>query len=364
MRVAIKRKWAVQAAAGACLMGLSCSAVLAKDLKEIVVGWSTNINVQQATLTAAMELGYFSEEGLSVKLQDFQGAAIVIPQVGVKAIMIGSGGADPLVVGKASGRANVPVKYFYNQQRSYNWEFVVPENSPIKKISDLKGKTIGVGSLSNSHIPVTRLIMKENGLKLNDDYKMMAISIGGPAFKALQDGQVDAYNTWTANIASAEAAGIKVRRLPIGDRFRDLFTIGWFAHEDTLKNNPELLAGFGRALSKGSIVCETNVDWCVKTFWKYYPNLKPRDGNEDENVKRQGRMVTAGLISQMDFPPGPRRFGEYPTESWKNFIKILYEGGEIPNDSIDPNVFYTNELVDKMNQFDQAAIAKQAKDLK
>ena len=161
-----------------------------------------------------------------------------------------------------------------------------------------------------------------------------------------------------------EAAGIKVRRLPIGARFRDLFTIGWFAHEDTLKNNPELLAGFGRALSKGSIVCEVNVEWCVKTFWKYYPNLKPRDGNDDDNVKRQGRMIKAGLISQMDFPPGPRRFGEYPADSWKNFIKILYEGGEIPNDSIDPNVFYTNELVDRMNQFDQAAIARQARDLK
>jgi NitT/TauT family transport system substrate-binding protein len=356
---------AVQLATVACLIGLSCTASFAKELKEVVVGMPTNINAQQGTLTAAMELGYFAEEGISVKMQDFQGAAIVIPQVGAKAILIGSGGGDPLVVGAATGRAAVPVKFFYNQQRSYAWEFVVPENSPINKISDLKGKTIGVGSLSNSHIPVTRLIMKENGLELTKDYKLMAISIGGPAFKALMDGQVDAYNTWTANIAGFEATGTKLKRIPIGDRFKSLFTVGYFAHEGTIKQNPELLAGFGRAVSKGAIVCEVNVDWCVKTFWKYYPNLKPREGDEAENIKRQGKIITGGLVSQLDFPPGkPRRFGEYPEGAWKNFIDILCQGGEIPTDKIDPGTFYTNALVDKMNQFDQEAVAKQALELK
>ena len=365
MRVATKRKWAARAAAGACVVGLSCSAAMARDLKEVILGMPTNINVQQGTITAAMELGYFAEEGLAVKMQDFQGAAIVIPQVGTKSILIGSGGGDPLVVSTASGRAPMPVKFFYNQQRSYAWEFVVPDASPIKSIADLKGKTVGVGSLSNSHMPVTRLIMKENGLKLTEDYKLMAISIGGPAFKALMDGQVNAYNTWTANIASFEASGNKMRRLPIDPRFHDLFTVGYFAHEDTIKQNPELLAGFGRAISKGAMVCEINAEWCVKTFWKHYPNLKPREGDEAENIRKQATVIKAGLVSQMDFPAGkPRRFGEYPDGAWKNFIDILHEGGEIPNNKIDPDKFYTNELVDKMNQFDPAAVTKHAAELK
>jgi NitT/TauT family transport system substrate-binding protein len=342
----------------------SLGATRAWALDEVVVGLPTNINAGQANLTAAMELGYFAQEGMKVKLQDFQGAAIVIPQVSTKSILIGSGGGDPLVVANQPGKSHVPVKFFYNQSRDYVWEFVVPPDSPINTLADLKGKKIGVGSLSNSHVPATRLIMKESGLELTKDYQLLAISIGGPAFRALMDGQVGAYNTWTGNIATFEAFGTKLKRIPIPSRFANLFTIGYFAHEDTIKNKPDVLAGFGRAVTKGTLTCEMAIEWCVKNFWKYYPNLKPREGTEEENVKRQSYVVQQGMKSFFAFPPGPRRFGEYPEGAWKSFIDILNEGGELTTANVDPNIFYTNELVSKMNDFDAAAVEAKAKTLK
>jgi NitT/TauT family transport system substrate-binding protein len=365
MSFAMNAKWKSQLAASACVLALSGSAASSKELTEVVVGLPTNININQAIATAAMELGYFEEEGIKVKLQDFQGAAIVIPQVSTKSILIGSGGGDPLVVANQPGKARVPVKFFYNQSRDYIWEFVVPENSPIKTIADIKGKTIGVGSLSNSHMPVTRLIMKENGLELTKDYKVMAISIGGPAFKALMDGQVDVYNTWNANIAGFESFGTKLRRIPISPRFKNLFTVGYFAHEDTIKEKPDILAGFGRGITKGTLTCQVAMDWCVRNFWKYYPNLKPREGSEAENVKRLGYAVEQGSKTFFAFPEGqPRKFAEYPEGAWQGFIDILYEGGEISTNKIDPGTFYTNELVGKINNFDTAAVEKKAATLK
>ncbi len=155
MWIARKRAAAFGAMIGGVVLGMLSTVAVSKDLTEVVVGLPTNINVGQSNFTAAMELGYFADEGIKVKLQDFQGAAIVIPQVSTKAILVGSGGGDPLVVANQPGKARIPVKFFYNQSRDYIWEFVVPQNSPIKTIADLKGKTIGVGSLSNSHIPVT-----------------------------------------------------------------------------------------------------------------------------------------------------------------------------------------------------------------
>ncbi len=207
--------------------------------------------------------------------------------------------------------------------------------------------------------------MKENGLELTKDYKLMAISIGGPAFKALLDGQVDVYNTWVANIAGFESRGTKLRRIPIDPRFKSLFTVGYFAHEDTIKQKPDLLAGFGRGVAKGTLACQAALEWCVKTFWKYYPNLKPRDGDEAENLKRQVYAVEQGMKTSFAFPEGkPRRFGEYPEGAWKSFIDILHEGGEIASGKIDPSTFYTNELVDKINDFDAAAVEKQTAALK
>lgn len=341
------------------------AAAPAVALEEVVVGQPTNITIGNSNITAAMELGYFEAAGLKVKMQDFQGAAIVIPQVSTKSILIGSGGGDPLVVANQPGKSRVPVKFFFNASRDYIWEFVVPPDSPINSLKDLRGKKIGVGSLSNSHVPVTRLIMKENGLEITKDYQLMAISIGGPAFRALTGGQVDAYNTWTANIAGFESMGTKLKRLPIDPRFANLFTVGYFAHEDTIKQKPDVLAGFGKAVAMGTIACREAVEWCVKTFWKHYPNLKPREGSEEEIVKRASYAVREGLKTMFAFEEGkPERWGEYPEGAWKNFINILHEGGEIASADIDPNMFYTNELVGKMNEFDKAAVIAKAKTLK
>jgi len=364
-RATITRATMAMLGCSAALVAGSAGASRAWALDEVVVGLPTNINPGQANLTASMELGFFAEEGMKVKLQDFQGASIVISQVGAKAILIGSGGGDPLVVANQPGKDRVPVKFFYNQSREYVWEFVVPPDSPINSLADLKGKKIGVGSLSNSHIPATRLIMKENGLELTKDYQLVAISIGGPAFRALMDGQVAAYNTWTGNIATFEAFGTKLKRLAIPPRFKNIFTIGYFAHEDTIKAKPEMLAAFGRAATKGTMVCEIAVDWCIKNFWKYYPNLKPREGTEEENVKRQGYVMQQGMKSMFAFPEGePRQFGKYPDGAWKSFIDILHEGGAISTADVDPNSFYTNEFVPKMNDFDAAAIQAKARTLK
>lgn len=348
----------------ATAFGIGAMSAPALALEEVVVGQPTNVTLGQAHITAAMELGYYKDVGIQVKMQDFQGAAIVIPQVSTKAILIGSGGGDPLVVANQPGKSKVPVKFFYNASRDYIWEFVVPQDSPINSIKDLKGKKIGVGSLSNSHVPVTRLIMKENGLEITKDYQLMAISIGGPAFRALMTGQVDAYNTWRGNIATFEAGGTKLKRLPIDARFADLFTVGYFAHEDTIKQKPQILAGFGKATSMGTIACKEAIEWCVKNFWKYYPTLKPREGSEEEIVKKASYSVLEAFKTSFAFPEGkPKRWGEYPEGSWKNFIDILAEGGEIASKDIDPNTFYTNELVPKMNDFDEAAVIAKAKTL-
>ncbi len=350
--------------AAATLLLAGMTAEPARALEEVVVGLPTNITVGQSNVVAAMELGYFEAAGLKVKLQDFQGAAIVIPQVSTKSIMIGSGGGDPLVVANQPGKTRVPVKFFYNASRDYIWEFVVPADSPVNSLKDLKGKKIGVGSLSNSHVPVTRLIMKENGLEITKDYQLMAISIGGPAFRALLGGQVDAYNTWTANIAGFESSGTKLKRLPIDPRFKGLFTVGYFAHEDTIKQKPDVLAGFGKAVSMGTLACREAIEWCVKTFWKYYPNLKPREGTDEEIIKRQSYAVLEGMKTMFAFPAGkPKRWGEYPEGAWKSFINILHEGGEIASAATDPNLFFTNELVDKMSAFDEAQVLAKAKSL-
>ncbi|WP_157995622.1 ABC transporter substrate-binding protein [Peristeroidobacter soli] len=333
----------------------------AKKLTDIVIGLPSSASLNYSMFTAAMELGYFEQEGLSVRLQELQGGAVVMSQVVTKSIPIGTGTADPLMIANQPGRSRLPLKFFYNQTREYNWEFVVPESSPIRAIADLKGRRIGVGALTNSHMPVSRMILKDSGLQLNRDYRFIAIGSAGPAFSALLNGQVDAYITFTTNIARFESSpeGRQLRSLPIGDRFKGLFQNGFFAHEDVIKNTPQLLIGFGRASAKATIFCQQAMEFCLQSYWRHFPNLKPRD-SDAQSEHRLVESLKAPWNAYFAFPQGQvRRFGEYPQAGWQALMEILFAGGEIAS-KYDPATLYTNELVARINDFDAAAIEKQA----
>jgi NitT/TauT family transport system substrate-binding protein len=329
----------------------------------VKLGQATNTSLTFGPIFAAIELGYFKQENVELEILDFQGASVLLPQVGNKAVTIGFPGPDPLIISHQPGRDPIPVKFFYNGARESIWEFLVPANSPLKTLNDLKGKTIGVGALANANVPITRAMLSEIGLTPKD-YSFMAIGVGAPAFRATLNGDVDSYNTFDTNIAAFETTGAKLRRLPQEQKYKDLFSNGFVAHVDTIRDRPDLVAGFGRALTKGIIVCEANPDWCVRNFYKHKPNLKPAGASEAEVLAKGKHILNSRMQKYLAFPAGkPRRFGEYSAEAWKNFVTALYQGGELKTTDIDVSALYTNDLVDRFNDFDVKAIQGQAKAL-
>lgn len=350
---------------GAALVsvGLVCSAPARAEV--VKVGQATATSLTFGPVYAAIELGYFKAENIEIENLNFQGASVLLPQVANKAVTIGFPGPDPLIVSHQPGRDPMPVKFFYNGARESIWEFLVRADSPLKTLADLKGKVIGVGALANANVPITRAMLKEIGLEMTKDYSFLAIGVGAPAFRATLNKEVDSYNTFDTNIAAFETTGAALRRLPQSQKYKDLFSNGFVAHVDTIKEKPQLLAGFGRALTKGIIVCEANPDWCVRNFYKHLPNLKPSGANDAEVLQKGKHILKSRMGKYLAFPEGqPRRFGEYSEQSWKDFVSVLHAGGELSTQNIDVSKLYTNEFVPEFNKFDVKAIQEQARALK
>jgi NitT/TauT family transport system substrate-binding protein len=345
-------------AATLLLLGQSAGAEVVK------LGQATATSLTFAPVYAAIKLGYFKAEDIEIESMNFQGASILLPQVANKTITIGFPGPDPLILSNQPGRDPLPLKFFYNAARESIWEFLVPTDSPIKTLADLKGKTIGVGALANANVPITRAMLKEIGLEMTRDYSFLPIGVGAPAFRATMNKEVDTYNTFDTNIAAFENTGAEFRRLPQESRYMALFSNGYVTHVDTIKEKPRLLAGFGRALAKGTIVCEVNPDFCVRNFYSYLPGLKP-SGVSDEQALAMGRHILASRMKgYLAFPAGqPRRFGEYSEKSWKDFVAALYAGGELKSPDIDVSNLYTNEFVSEFNNFDLKSVEEQARQL-
>jgi len=329
----------------------------AKDLEPFVFGLPTALSYNYSIYTAAMKLGFFEEEGLEATLQGFQGGSALITQVANKGVDVGSSSAEPIIIASETNPARLPITFIYNQNRDYNWQFVVPDGSPIKTLADLKGKKIGVGSLANSHMPVTRVMLAEAGLTEGVDYDFIAIGTGAPAFKALLDGSVDAYNTWTANIGSFEALGNKLQRLPIGERYTGLFQTGFFTHSDYITERPDFIKGFGRAYTKATIVCREVPGYCLRSFWEQYPDLKPRDISEDDAIAALVPALQISWNHYFAFPEGQeRKFGSYPEGSWEELVSVLHEGGALKEANVKVDELYTNEFVEAFNDFDQQSL--------
>ena len=350
----------------AALAALVLGMLSAGAMEKIVVGQATATSLTFGPVFAAVELGFFKEENLELEHRNFQGASVLIPQIANKTVTIGFPGPDPLILSNQPGRDPLPVQFFYNAARRSIWEFLVLEDSPIKKLSDIRnGKKIGVGALANANVPITRAMLAELELHPTKDYSFLAIGVGAPAFRATLNRDVDVYNTFDTNIAAFEVTGAKLRRLEQDQKYLDLFSNGFAAHIDTIKNKPEILIGFGRAFTKGIIVCEVNPDFCVRNFYKHNPTLKPQ-GASDEEVLARGRHILASRMkSYLSFPVGaPHQFGSYTSESWKNFVVALERGGELKSTDIDVSKLYTNAFVPEFNKFDVEALRKRAAELK
>lgn len=332
---------------------------VAAELTKVVYGNPSEIGLSQAPAVVAKALGYFRDEGLDVEIASFKGTGTLLPQILAHRVDIGFLNADTLIISRAPGQSKVPVKFFYNGARSSVWEFAVLADSPYKSLKDLNGQTVGVGAMSWGNMPITRAQFKELGITS----PFLPVGTGASAFLALTSKQVAALNLYDTEIATLEAQGVAIRRLPQLPRAQALFSNGFVAHDDMIRDKPDVLKGFGRAYAKATVFCETNPVACVKTYWSEYPNMRPT-GEPDKVLADAVKILNSRMSRVLDFPAGEREYGKYDAQVWKDFADALFEGGQISTKEVDVENCYTNAFVSDFSKFDAAAVKAQAAAMK
>lgn len=349
------------ARAGVAALALSCAAAAhAKDTVTIALGIPLTV-ASGGVYGLGKDLGYFDEENIEVKTIVFQGAGALLPQVASKKVTIGLPLPEPVLASHETGKTPLPVRYFYNTIPSNELELAVLADGPIKTIADLRGKKIGVGALTWGTIPSTRALLREEGLTPGKDVDIVAVGVLGSGFLALKEGRVDALNynsTWTALL---ELTGTKVHRLPYPPIFQKINSNGFVTHEDTLRDNPDLLVRFGRAYTKAVIACDANPALCAETFWKYQPEARPKDTDPKKALDEAVVLVKKRMNSTLRTPDGSARVaGEFDLPVIREFVKAMNAAGEFNTADIPVERIFDNSLVQQYSRFDAQAVRKQA----
>ena len=330
------------------------------NAEPVVFGTVGAFDVNFAPMFVATELGYFAKEHIELQVVNFGGAATLLPQIASKRVTVGFPNPEPIIFSHDPAKPAVPVTLFYNVLRKDVWEFAVPDASPIRTLRDLKGKRIGIFGLNSGNIPITKAILAGAGLQ-ERDYELVTVGLGPSAILALQSGKVDALNLFEMFDDQLAVAGTTVRLLPVPKRYEGLVSNGFAANNDMLRDNPDLLVRFARAIAKGTIACQANFPGCMRAMWKLSPSQRPPNVSEDVALKQSMRINYRETIGVAAAPRG--HYGEYDPAMWRAYVAALHDGGSLSTADIPVRSLFTNDLIKQINAFDYDAVVRDAKRL-
>ncbi|PZQ12904.1 MAG: sulfonate ABC transporter substrate-binding protein [Ancylobacter novellus] len=143
--------------------------------------------------------------GVDVKWAEFQFGPPLLEAVNAGAIDFGTTGEAPPIFAQA---ASAKLVYVANDPPSPKGEAIlVPKDSPIRSLADLKGRKIAVAKGSNAHYLLVKALEK-GGVSYSD--VTLALLAPADARSAFERGAVDAWSVWDPYYAAAEVAGARV----------------------------------------------------------------------------------------------------------------------------------------------------------
>jgi sulfonate transport system substrate-binding protein len=138
-------------------------------------------------------------EGVDVKWTEFNAGPVLLEGLNVGSIDFGTAGEAPPIFAQAAG-ANLV--YVGNEPPAPTAEaIVVPKNSPIKSVADLKGKKVALNKGSNVHYLLVKALEKA-GLAYKDIETVFLAPADARA--AFERGSLDAWVIWDPFLAAAE----------------------------------------------------------------------------------------------------------------------------------------------------------------
>jgi sulfonate transport system substrate-binding protein len=168
------------------------------NLKELRIGYQKygTLVILKARGTLDKRL---AEKGIAVKWTEFPFGPPLLEAINVGSIDVGTVGESPPVFAQAAGADLV---YVGNEPPAPGAEaLLVPKDSPIRSVAELKGKKIAVAKGSNANYLLVRLL-ENAGLKYSDVEVVYLAPADARA--AFESGRVAAWSIWDPFLAAAE----------------------------------------------------------------------------------------------------------------------------------------------------------------
>lgn len=299
----------------------------ATPLKAVTVVMSYIPDVQYAPFFVADQKGYFAEEGIKINYNwgfEFDGIKLVGANQADFAIVSG----DQILQARSQ---EIPIVYVGNWYNAFPISVISFVDKNIKSPQDLIGKKVGLPGLFGASYTAWRALLYTQKINEAD---LTAENIGFTQVQALDQGAVDAAVVYANNEpVQLELQGKNINEIKTWE-FAKLVGNGVATNAATIKNRPELVRGFVRALLRGVQDTINNPAQALEITVKQYPEFG------GERIASSKAVLDASIALWKN-----SKLGETRLTDWQAMEQFMREAGFIPA-ALDVRQAFTNDFIE------------------
>ena len=220
-----------------------------KELVEVTLNEVAH-SIFYAPMYAAIEEGYFEEEGIDLTLVCGFGADKTMTAVISGEADIGFMGSEASIYTYAEGATDHVVNFAQLTQRAGNF-LVAREEMPDFTWEDLKGHLVLGGRKGGMPEMVFEYILKQNGIDPGTDLEINQNIDFGSTAAAFSEGQGDFTVEFEPGATTLESQGKGYVVASLGEDSGYVPYTAFSAKQSYIDENPDVIQGFTNALQKG-----------------------------------------------------------------------------------------------------------------
>ncbi|MGV7216502.1 ABC transporter substrate-binding protein [Bradyrhizobium sp. UFLA05-112] len=326
------------------------------ETKPVRLAWCTSsAGISLAPVAAAKKFGWFEQEGLNVEIVNVATGMDCVTFVATGEMNYAVPSIEATAAFVAKG---LKAKVFFTVYQNSPWEIRVPAESQAKSVADLKGRKIGVISLSAVGASVAKGLVKSAGLDPEKDVTLVAVGDAQRAAYFLRKGEIDAVSIFTLAHLQIENAGVTLRKIDAPD-IDAAPSLGLIAKADYLAGHRQEAIGLARAYAKGLAFTFASPRAAQKVFYEIFPQALPSSKSVAE-VEKSNIALTESHASG-DSPLNGRLedWGYSRVDVYNRYLATISDWHMI-NAKITAADVIDNSLIKEINAFDRADIARRA----
>ena len=248
----------------AALLAGACVSV-AQAQETIRVGWTIPAEESKYWMMRRPDKFPNLGKGYKIEWSQFQGTSPMSQALIAGALDCATQGVLPIAQGMAANTLNTYViaQHVGEKPGSFSVYWAVREDSPIKKVEDLKGKTVGISIIGGGTHGPFALMLRKHGVDPDKDIKLVEVSFS-LSEDALRQGRVEAVNMNQPFAARAEAKGGIRKLFALDEVVPNIVHIVEACRKDFVDKNPELVKQYVKDITAGLKMALANRDETMK----------------------------------------------------------------------------------------------------